>query len=128
MGKNCKTPEGYAVAVSTHGEFTFNLRTGKVVRTSLTRDFGDKPVRVDVPEYQRWYRHFIGEGFSCDVLSLGYWTSKEYVPACKDWRKDVMDRRQEDSEYDFGPVSETEKNAKREALKAERELARKVKE
>jgi len=126
MSKWNNTPEGVAVARSSHGEFTFDLRTGKVLSTNLDRGFGAKPIRVDVPEHQSWYRNFIESGFCCDVLGLSYWTRKYYVPACRDWRKDVMGRRQEDSIYDFGPVSAKEKAQKREGLRLERDSSKKV--
>ena len=127
MGKWNNTPEGIAVARSSHGEFSFDIRTGKVTDTSkLERGFGARPIRVDVPEHTKWYRTFIESDSYCDVLGLGYWTRKEYVPACADWRKDCMDRRLDDSESDFGLVSTKEKEQKKAGIKADREWMKKV--
>lgn len=126
MSKWNNTPSGTATAFSSHGEFDFDIRTGKVTRLMLKKSFGALPIRVDVPEHTKWYRSFLTDGFSCDVLGLAYWTRKEYVPACADWRKDCMDRRMEDAEYDFGPVSTEEKALKKAGLKADREWLKKV--
>jgi hypothetical protein len=126
MSKWNNTPEGTATAFSSDGEFDFDIRTGKVTRLVLKKSFGSLPIRVDVPEHTKWYRGILTDGFACDVLGLSYWTRKEYMPACMDWRKDCMDRRLDDSEFDFGPVSAKEKAQKKEGLRAERAWMKKV--
>lgn len=121
MSKWNNTPEGTAVARSSHGEFSFDIRTGKVTDTSrLERSFGARPIRVDVPEHTKWYRSFLEPGFSCDVLGLAYWTRKGYEPACEDWRKELMKMRMEDANSDFGPVSKEEKQRRATARSAYR--------
>lgn len=120
MGKWNNTPSGTATAFSSCGEFDFDIRTGKVTRTALKRSFGAKPIRVDIPEHTKWYRSFLTDGFACDVLGLCYWTRKDYMPADKDWRKEVLAHRVEDANVDFGPVSQDEKELRSAAVSAVR--------
>lgn len=127
MGKWNKTPEGTATAFSSCGEFDFDIRTGKVTRTALTRAFGPKPVRVDVPEHLKWYRSFLTAGFACDICGLGYWSRKEYHPANKGWREDLLANRLEDAYSDFGKISVLEKQLKAKGLREEREYLRQMK-
>jgi hypothetical protein len=126
MGKWNNTPEGTATAFSSCGEFDFDIRTGKVTRTDLTREFGRKPIRVDVPEHTKWYRSFLTPGFSCDVLGLAYWDRKGYHPACADWRKELLEHRVEDAMADSGGFSKEELETKKRGIRFEREFIKKM--
>lgn len=86
-----KTP---ATAHSSHGEITFDPRTGRVLADELEYGDGDddfnelnKPVRFDVEEWKKRYPGKSLVGIYMDILDIGYWMPDgRYEPPADDWR------------------------------------------
>lgn len=85
---------------SSHGTITFNAETGRVLCSNLDRDFGKKPVRIDVEEWKKRYpleHHLLAEEH--DVLDFGMWFRDDsYEPPEESWRLEREKMRQQDAE------------------------------
>ena len=90
-------------AMSSHGTFSFDDKTGKVLSIDLDTEFGQLPLTVDVFEYKNHYTAaFTGD---VDVLDIGYWTVDGlYAEPDHRWRVLITELRAEweSSEYNAG--------------------------
>lgn len=90
-----------ATLFSSCGQLEFDTDTGRVARCALSRDFGPKPVRVDVEE---WHKRYPGEdivaaGGGHDILDFGLWfRDGHYDGPCEGWRTDREEMLREEAD------------------------------